>query len=67
MGEFDVTCVYCGIMFSLVEDDDYPDEMFDTQNHLERECPQCHKKLSIEVDAIYSYTADRYESEDLND
>lgn len=64
---FNVTCCYCGYYFSLIPDENYPDELFDESQHYTTSCPRCTKELSIEVNAVWSYRADKLESDELND
>lgn len=65
--EFDVKCVYCESYFSVNEDDDYPNELFDDGGNIERKCPDCGKNLYIEISAHWSYEANEFESDDLNE
>ena len=67
MNNFDVKCCYCDEYFCLVEDDNYPNELFDDGEHVERDCPECGKKLSIQVNASWSYSVDDFESDFINE
>lgn len=66
-GNFNVVCCYCGEMFAVAAGDDWPNDVFDESDNLERTCSGCGKKISIEVNAIWSYSPDKQSSDELND
>lgn len=68
MTGFDVTCPYCDCMFSLSEDGDYPQELFDDGGYIERKCPDvdCGKNIHIKIAVRWKYTPDMYESDTIN-
>lgn len=65
--QLDVTCPYCGEVFNLDPNGNYPDELYQDQESIERICPKCKKMVSVSAISEWSYEVDREQSDELNE